>query len=156
MQLNPQWEYVSDQVMGGVSHGSLTRTVNSGSTVYRLRGSVSLENNGGFVQMAFDLAGDGASFDASAWTGVAFDVCGNGEDYDVRLRTAQLTRPWQSFRTSIQAPADWTVVRLPFTEFEPHRTDARFDPRTLRRVGLLGIGRVFDADISVRSVALFR
>ena len=61
-----------------------------------MRGDVSLENNGGFVQISLDLAPDGHAVDASAWSGIEFDVFGNGEDYGVHLRTADLSQPWQS------------------------------------------------------------
>jgi hypothetical protein len=40
------------------SKGSVTREVVDGKLANVLRGSVSLENNGGFVQMATDLALD--------------------------------------------------------------------------------------------------
>lgn len=155
MKLDPRWEYVSDQVMGGVSRGQITYSAADGDPVCRLTGAVSLENNGGFVQMAFDLAEGGASVDASGWTGLELELRGNGEVYDLRLRTAQLTRPWQSFRTSFVAPQEWAVLHFPFDTFEPHRTDAPFDATALRRVGILGIGRRFTADVSVRSVAFY-
>ena len=46
--------------MGGVSSAILTREPSfHGRTANVLRGRVSLENNGGFVQMAANLAKDG-------------------------------------------------------------------------------------------------
>ena len=155
MKLDPKWEYVSDQVMGGLSQGQITREIIGDDEVVRLTGAVSLENNGGFVQMAFDLASDGASIDASGWTGLELGLRGNGEVYDLRLRTAQLARPWQSFRTSFAAPQEWAVMKFPFETFEPHRTDVAFDVTALRRVGILGIGRRFAADVSVKSIAFY-
>ena len=155
MDLNPDWEFVADTVMGGVSTGRIEAAQIDGRRATRLTGTVSLDNNGGFVQMAFDLA-DGAEFDASGYDGLALTLRGNGERYEVRLRTSALTRPWQSFRAAITAPADWTILRLPFDAFEAHRTDAAFDPATLRRIGVLAIGRIFDADIAVASVTLYR
>lgn len=156
MELSPEWEYVADTVMGGVSQGQALRATLAGRDAIRLTGTVSLENNGGFVQIAFDLREDGGIFDASDWTGVALDVLGNGADYDLRLRTDQITRPWQSFRTQFTAPATWTTVQIPFATLEAHRTEARFDPARLRRVGILAIGRVMQADIAVAGVRLYR
>lgn len=154
MRLDPKWEYVADSVMGGVSRGSASRVTLDGKTAMRLRGQVSLDNNGGFVQMAFDLDGGGA-FDASAWTGLWLEVRGNGERYDLRLRTDELDRPWQSFRADFVASGGWTTVKLPFTAFTPHRTDAGFDPSRLRRVGVLAIGREFEADVAVAGVGFY-
>ena len=155
LTLTPDWEYVADRVMGGVSTGEISVEERDGRAATRLTGSVSLDNNGGFVQMAFDLQPDGSAFDASAYTGVAITVRGNGEDYDLRLRTDQLTRPWQSFRTDFTAPPEWTTLRIPFDAFQSHKTDAAFDPPRLRRIGILAIGRVFKADVSVAEVALY-
>lgn len=154
MELTPNWEFVADAVMGGVSNGRLTRETLQGRASTRLTGQVSLENNGGFVQMAFNLSPDGRVFDASDWSGIELDVLGNGETYDVRLRTADLTRPWQSYRAAFMAPGAWTTVQLPFSGFVPHKTDAPFDPRRLRRIGVLAIGRVMSADVAISAVRL--
>jgi len=150
---NLNWEFVADTVMGGVSTGHVTWDAQR--RVARLTGDVSLENNGGFVQMAADFEPGRQLFDASGFDGVELELRGNGEVYDLRLRTDALTRPWQSFRTDIAAPADWTVLRVPFTAFEAHRTEAAFDPSRLRRVGILAIGRAFSADVSVRSFGFY-
>lgn len=156
LELSPQWEYVSDQVMGGVSSGQLQLRKEDDATVAHLTGQVSLENNGGFVQMAFDLAGTQAKGDAASWRGIRFETMGNGQPYDIRLRTTALDRPWQSFRASFTTNPIWTEVQIPFDSFLPHRTSANFDPVELRRVGILAIGRVFDADVSVRRIGFFK
>ena len=49
-QLTPNWEFVSDTVMGGVSEGSVAEEIVGGCDATVLRGTVSLENNGGFIQ----------------------------------------------------------------------------------------------------------
>lgn len=156
MELAPNWEYVADTVMGGVSRGEATQTVVDGQSAVRLTGDVSLDNNGGFVQIAFDLRNGGETFDASVWTGISFDVLGNGETYDLRLRTDQITRPWQSFRTDFVAPPTWTTLNIPFTDLTPHRTEASLDPARLRRIGILAIGREMQADIAIAGVRLYR
>lgn len=152
MNLDPDWEYVADTVMGGVSDGKVTRDAGAAT----LTGIVSLENNGGFIQMAFDLREDAGAFDASGWSGLEIDVQGNGEVYDIRLRTDQLTRPWQSFRTDFIAPIDTQTLRIPFDTFEANRTDETFDPARLRRIGILAIGRVFEADVTVTAMRLYK
>jgi hypothetical protein len=153
MDLALDWELVADGVMGGVSQGALTFEEIGGRKAARLTGRVSLENNGGFLQMAADFAGGGL-FDASGYSGLALEVFGNAERYDTRLRTDALSRPWQSFRTSFIAPEEWQWVHLPFPSFQPHKTDAVFDPARLRRIGLVAIGRAFDVDLAVSRVRL--
>lgn len=155
-RLTPDWEYVADTVMGGVSTGGLSVETYQDRQATVLRGEVSLDNNGGFVQIAADLNPDGSLYDASAWHGIALEICGNDAAYDFRLRTDALNRPWQSFRTDFIAPDTWQTVRLPFAEVTPHKTDAQFDPARLRRIGILAIGREMRAEIAVASVHLYR
>lgn len=56
--IGTRWELIADRVMGGVSSGEMTREPVAGRPELRMRGAVSLENNGGFVQVALDLAPD--------------------------------------------------------------------------------------------------
>ena len=154
--LTPSWSYVADGVMGGVSKGGMTQEIYNGRMACVLRGAVSLENNGGFVQIAFDLNPKGSSFDASAWSGLVLDVCGNDESYDLRLRTSDLIRPWQSFRTGFEATPLWQSKRIPFEAFEPHRTDAEFHASKLKRIGILAIGRACQAEVAIASLRLYR
>ena len=58
MELKSRWEFVSDTVMGGVSQGRIEEVDIFGRHATRLKGDVSLDNNGGFVQMAFDINDD--------------------------------------------------------------------------------------------------
>ncbi len=155
MELKPQWEYVADTVMGGASTGTLREISVEGRDAVQLVGEVSLENNGGFIQMAFDL-NEGAAFDASSWSGITLEVQGHGTGYELRLRTEDLTRPWQSFRTEITPQAEWQTLRLPWSAFEAHRTEAVFDAARLRRIGVLATGSEMKADIAVSSIGFYR
>jgi hypothetical protein len=151
-----RWELVTDGVMGGRSTGTMSRETVDGRPAVRLRGAVSLENKGGFVQLALDLAPDGSSIDARDWRGIEIDVRGNGERYGLHLRTADIARPWQSYRQSFTAGTAWETVRLPFDGFAPHRIEAPLDVGRLRRIGLIAIGRVFDADLAIAGVRFYR
>ena len=154
--LDPAWEYVPDAVMGGQSQGHMKHEDVQGRAATRLLGEVSLENNGGFIQMAFDFDPDGRVFDARDWQGLEVTCLGNGEEYELRLRTADLEKPWQSFRSTFIAPSEWTTQRLAFADLEPHRTDAAFRPENLRRCGLVAVGRAFHVDLAVAAIALYR
>ena len=153
--IGTRWQIVSDAVMGGVSSGHVTRTAVSGRPAIRMEGAVRLENNGGFIQIALDLAPDGSNLDVSGFAGIAIDVLGNGEEYGLHLRTPDLTRPWQSYRQSFVAAPEWGVVQLPFAGFRPHRTDLALDTRHLRRLGIVAIGRAFHADLSVGGLRFY-
>lgn len=153
--LDPTWEYVADAVMGGKSDGHMSHHQIKGRLAAHLTGEVSLENNGGFIQMAFDFQRDGTAFDASRWTGLEMALAGNAEQYELRLRTSDLDRPWQSFRCMFEPQPDWTVHRFAFADLEPYRTDMPFDASALRRCGLVAVGRAFRVDLAVSRVALY-
>ncbi len=74
--------------MGGISNGSLSRETVQGKNANVLRGEVSLENNGGFIQMATDLAldpGIDPFVDASDFDGVELEVYCEGADVDEKF-----------------------------------------------------------------------
>ncbi|WP_371154508.1 CIA30 family protein [Jannaschia sp. 2305UL9-9] len=155
MTPNPDWTYVADTVMGGVSQGQVTREVVQGRKADRLTGQVSLDNDGGFIQMATDLRPDGGVVDLSGSAGLELTVLGNGEVYEIRLRTDDLTRPWQSYRLAFTAPDVWTCVRIPFAELAPHRTQVPLNLSKARRVGILAIGRAFSADVALAGMRIY-
>jgi hypothetical protein len=149
------WRLVSDRVMGGLSSGGIRRTDRAGVPVTCLQGIVRTENNGGFLQLALELD-DELVKQAKAFDGLALDVAGNGESYNVHLRTADLWRPWQSYRASFTADPQWRRIEFPFAGFEPYRTDSALRVDRLQRIGIVAIGRAFAADICVAAPAFYR
>ncbi len=152
--LGTKWQLVTDQVMGGVSKGDLTQDSYKGRNCLRMRGDVSTDNNGGFVQIALDLTKD-KPFDASAYAGVELSVSGNNERYNVHVRTTDLWLPWQSYRFSFEATSEWQTIRIPFANLDAHRTTTKFHKDKLKRIGLVGIGRDFKADLCVGSIKFY-
>ena len=152
--LGTEWRFVADTVMGGVSTGNIMVDNLDGKNCLRMRGNVSTENNGGFVQMALSLSERGV-FDASDYDGLEIEVSGNKELYNVHFRSAGLWFPWQSYRASFTATPDWQTVRIPFTELEAYKTSQNFPQDKLKRVGLLGIGRNFQADLCLGSIRFY-
>jgi hypothetical protein len=154
-RLGTSWRLVTDGVMGGRSDGRLERREVDGRPALCLSGTVSLANDGGFIQATLDLAPAG-TLDAAGWSGIRLLVWGNGEDYNLHLKTTDIQRPWQSYRAGFRAPPRWTEVRLSFADFVPHRTDAPLDLRRLRRLGLVAIGRPFEAELCLAAIGLYR
>lgn len=155
-KLNTQWRAVSDQVMGGLSQASLAYDMVENKSCLRLSGDVRLDNNGGFIQAALDLAPRGQSFDASAYKGIRLLVRGNSQQYSLHLRTQDAVRPWQSYRAQFNAGSAWETIDLPFDAFEPYRLEAAMDVTNLTRMGLVAIGRAFSADLMVARVSFYR
>ncbi|NNJ75528.1 MAG: CIA30 family protein [Anderseniella sp.] len=148
--LELSWELVTDRVMGGVSNGQIEQAVINGRPATRMTGRVSLDNNGGFIQIAADLPPP-----PSGAKGVALELTGNAETYNIHLRTSDITRPWQSFRQAFTAPSEWTLCHFDFGDFDAHRTAEPLRPGNIRRIGIVAIGRVFDADAAVTSVSYY-
>jgi len=153
--LGTEWQLVTDQVMGGVSDGELTLDNYNKRNCLRMRGDVSTENNGGFVQIALPMS-EQDDFDATDYTGIELEVAGNNEPYNIHIRTSGLWFPWQSYRFTFQATTDWNTLRFPFTEIKPYKTNKSFQQHRLMRIGMVGIGRDFQASLCVASVKLYK
>jgi len=152
--LGSEWRMVSDSVMGGVSSGILALGSISGKKCLHLRGSVRLENSGGFLQAVLDIERTEAS-NASGYQGVLLEVFGNDETYNLHLRTGDIRSPWQSYRASFNAPAQWLTVKLPFDSFSAYRIEKEMDIAHLKRIGIVAIGRAFTADLCIARLALY-
>jgi hypothetical protein len=154
-RLGTRWMGFSDRVMGGMSDGELNRSMVAGRRSLHLTGVVSRRHNGGFLQMALDMAKRPEYFDASAYRGVEILVHGNDEDYNVHLRTADVRWYDQSYRATFHAAARWQRLRLPWSSFRPHQLDTPLDIARLRRIGLLGWMREFQVDLALGEIALY-
>ncbi|MBS3953544.1 MAG: CIA30 family protein [Methylomicrobium sp.] len=152
--LGIEWRVVTDRVMGGISSGKLALDRYKGRDCLRMQGDVSTENNGGFVQIALSLS-DQDHFDAAAFAGIVMEVAGNNEDYNLHLRTSDLEFPWQSYRASFKATSDWQTLRIPFADLVAYKTTQKFRPNRLKRIGLVGIGRDFKADLCLASIHFY-
>jgi hypothetical protein len=150
-----QWRFFSDAVMDGISQGYARHETLAGRPALHLQGNVSLENNGGFIQMALDLGPDEGLLDASGYRGIAVTQRGDGGAYAVNLRTADVRRPWQSYRCEFQSTAEWTTLQLPFADLQAHRIDSPLDIGKLRRIGLIAIGRSGPADLAVARLEFY-
>lgn len=135
-----EWRGVTDSVMGGVSACEIHTDVVGGKPCLHLFGTVSLENNGGFVQASLDLAMPNL-LDATGYQGIEIEVLGNNQTYNVHLRTADTNVVWQSYRASFFAAPYWQTIHLPFDQFLPYRTNKNLDIKRLRRIGIVAIGR---------------
>ena len=154
-QTAPQWKFVSDQVMGGQSQGQVSLHNQSASPCHCLTGLVSLENNGGFLQMQLiDL--DQLAVNFADYEGLFIEVKGNSHTYNLHIRTSQLWLPWQSFRQRFNATETWQRLFLPFKDFTAYKTFSDINPLKIKRLGILAIGEVFEADICVRRLGLYK
>ena len=147
------WYFVSDQVMGGVSHGEVHTYAEQGQIQTCLQGQVSLENNGGFIQMQWVLD---RGVDLSQFSGFYVDWRGQTPALALHLKTDQLMRPWQSYRYETQVSAQWQRQYIAFTDFAPYRTDTPLDLAHVRRLAVIALGEAGAVQVCVREMGLYR
>lgn len=150
------WEYFSDQVMGGVSEGKSRFIATESGRALRLEGTVKLDNNGGFIQVALPLKKGWSSLDASAYTGVRLRVRGNGERYGVHLRTNQTILPWRYFAAEFDTSGEWETIEIPFDTFMPDKGKDRVNAKKLKRLGIVAAFEAMEAQLDVSRVELYR
>ena len=66
-----------------------------------------------------------------------------------------LNRPWQSYRSIFETSASWQTIRLPFADFAAYRTEAPLDLGKLRRIGLVAIGKAFEAELALSDIRFY-
>ena len=155
--LGTDWEGFTDQVMGGKSTiSSRIEPIDDGYALH-MSGSVSLENNGGFVQVRLLLVEEG-SFDASEYRGIAVEARGLGDDYYLHLRTPRNLFPWAFYAAPLPVGQEWSRVEVPFSRFEPKYMIGGGSPNLnrLKSVAVVAAFAEFEADIWVKRITLYR
>jgi len=130
------WSAVNDNVMGGVSRGSLHLT-DHGTAVFS--GEISLENNGGFSSVRSRTG----TYDLGRFKGITIRCLGDGKRYKLFLRT-DTRSDGVMYQASFDAPRDeWSELSLPFPDFIPTyrgsvvASAGPLDPSRIRSFGLL-------------------
>jgi len=137
------WQFVSDRVMGGVSSGQV---------------SVSLEGVTPLVQMTGDVStANKPDLTAKKISGVYLNVKGNGEKYFVHIRTKWTVLPWQYYQAEFDTSDQWRETRLSIGEFNGSSwlLPKNISGQDIRSIGIVAFGRDHVADISVREVGFF-
>lgn len=148
------WTVILDRVMGGRSSGQAAVETVAGRRALRLRGTVSLEDGGGFIQVARPFDAGAASFDGRAYQGLSLTVHASPGSYFVHLRTADTRAPWEHYRAALPAGPAWSTVMLRWSDFTPRSVRAPLDAGRLVRLGLVAAGAAFEADIALATLAL--
>jgi len=96
------WPHINDGVMGGISSGEMF----AGDGYATFRGTVSLENNGGFSSVRSQVV----VHDLSAFDGLVLRVRGDGKRYGFRLKT-DASFDGVSYQFQIEPPAgEWAEI----------------------------------------------
>jgi NADH dehydrogenase [ubiquinone] 1 alpha subcomplex assembly factor 1 len=129
------WRPVDDVVMGGVSRSTFEQ---AGAGIARFRGTVSLENFGGFASVRTPPR----DWDTARAQAFLLRVRGDGKAYKFTVRTSDGFDGIQYQSRFIATAGEWTDVRLPVdgfvATFRGRKVPfaASLDPAKVRAIGL--------------------
>ncbi|MEE2722427.1 MAG: CIA30 family protein [Pseudomonadota bacterium] len=148
-----RWKFIADTVMGGISSGQLSFSVDGSANFARMVGKVSTENNGGFIQFRRSVI-DGLPANTK---GLKLSLRGNGQKYFVHIRTKGTFLPWQYYQRSFMSNEDWSETTMLLNEFRPSGILLRktIDPKSIKSIGIVAFGRDHEAEIDVRKISFF-
>ena len=149
-----QWNFITDQVMGGVSTGKFTVEKVDGKFCYRMTGNVSTKNNGGFIQIRVKLSPE---INSKEYNGVYIKVYGNQKNYNLHLRTGLTLAPWQYYSYTFFTKKTWSEIRAPLKEFKKSNF---YQPKSIVGQKIKSIGLVagfddFKSDICLSEIGFY-
>ena len=149
-----KWNFITDQVMGGISTGKFIVEKVDGVKCYRMTGDVSTKNNGGFIQIRAKL---NPEINSKDYKGVYVKVYGNEKNYNLHLRTALTLAPWQYYSYTFVTKKSWSEIRAPFEQFKKSNF---YQPKNLlgqkiKSVGLVAGFDDFKSDICLSEIGFY-
>lgn len=104
------WYIINDNVMGGVSRSNISIN-EDGNAVFK--GSVSLENNGGFCSVRYDFE----EIDVTNFEKITFRIKGDGKKYQFRIRANR--DDYYSYINYFETSGKWQTIEIPLREMYP-------------------------------------
>ena len=149
-----EWNFITDQVMGGVSTGKFMVENVDGVMCYRMTGDVSTRNNGGFIQIRAKL---NPEINSNDYDGVYLIVYGNEKNYNLHLRTGLTLAPWQYYSYTFATTKNWSEIRAPFKQFKKSNF---YQPKSLLGQNIKSVGLVagfddFKSDICLSEIGFY-
>lgn len=113
-----KWQVVNDGVMGGQSESSFTLSEN-GTAMFK--GTISLENNGGFASVRYNTG----EVNVEGFSTLAVYLKGDGKEYQVRIRENR--NDYFSYITTFQTTGEWETIEIPLHEMYPSFRGRKLD-----------------------------
>ncbi len=104
------WQIINDNVMGGVSQSDITIN-EEGNAVFK--GSVSLENNGGFCSARYNFN----EISVRDHQKITLRIKGDGKRYQFRIRANRNDR--YSYITYFETSGNWETIEIPLGKMYP-------------------------------------
>ena len=147
------WEFISDQVMGGVSFGDYNLISEENVNFIRLTGFVSLENNGGFIQVRKKIT----NVIDKRFTGISFKSRGNNTNYFIHIRTIFTLLPWQYYQGKFFANSNWKDIKLDLSEFSASGAllPKYIKPKHIKSIAIVAFGRKHRVYLDVSNIVFY-
>lgn len=113
-----KWYVVVDQVMGGKSTGEFHVNKNGHGL---FKGTVSLENNGGFSSIHYDLP----KMDVSDLNTISIRLKGDGKNYQFRVKDDDKNE--YSYVAEFSTSGEWEKVKISLDEMYPTYRGRKLD-----------------------------
>ena len=136
--------------MGGVSTGKVEFLNDNNNFYARMRGNVSTENKGGFIQVRRKL--EKLNLEGSKF--IEIIAKGNNQNYFIHLRTSGTFLPWQYYQISFKVLNSFETFKLPISEFKRSSMflSKRINPKNITSIGIVAFGRDHSADIYIKEI----
>ena len=148
-----KWKFISDQVMGGVSYGKSTFLSGNDISFVRLTGFVSLENNGGFIQIRKKIENE----NMKNIKGFKLRLRGNESTYYLHIRTHFTLLPWQYYQAKMIAKENWTDVFLDLRDFVRSgiMLPKNINPNNIKSIAVVAFGREHKVRLDIDKILLY-
>ena len=151
---NEQWRYIADDVMGGVSAGNVEYKIDEDDVIAVLKGNVSTENNGGFIQIRRDLK----DINLENANSVKIVAKGNSQKYYIFLRTTGTILPWQYYASEFTVNESFNEFVLPINNFEKSGflLAKNINPKKITSIGIVAFGRDHLAELYIKEIEFLK
>ena len=127
------WKIINDSVMGGLSKATIS--LNS-ENIGVFKGSVSLENNGGFSAVKYNFR----QINVSSFNKIVLKIKSEPKRYQLRLKVNQ--RDQQSYISYFETNGEWQTIALNLKDFYPTFRGRKlnmpnFQNNTMEEIGFL-------------------
>lgn len=148
-----KWEFISDQVMGGVSYGKHDFLSDSRKNYIRMTGFVSLDNNGGFIQVRRKLS----KGEQKIIKGIKLELRGNNQGYYVHIRTKYTFLPWQYYQGKLATTEEWKEIKLRLEYFKRsgRLLPKKINPKHVTSIALVAFGIEQDVRLDVSKITFY-
>ena len=148
-----KWEFITDQVMGGISDGKVEFISEDNKNFARMTGSIRLENNGGFIQIRKKL-----DFRIKKESkAIKLTVRGNNQEYYIHIRTSGTILPWQYYQAPFSATNVWAIQNINFEEFKRSgiMLAKKINPKNIKSIAIVAYGKEHEAFVEVNNIIIY-